>query len=315
MLTGPEDLYAQLKKLLEMIRFSHTIFALPFALMAALMAWAVPVGDGPGVDFNWLHLLGILVCMVGARSASMAFNRLVDRKIDALNPRTAKRHIPSGELSVRAVTMFTIASTLVYILGMLLFLPNWLPLVLSIPVLLVLFGYSYTKRFTPLAHFWLGLALMLAPICAWVAVRGLVVIHDPLDVTPAALLGLAVMFWVAGFDMIYACQDYEYDKEKGLKSIPVMLGISGALRLAAICHAVMIGLLVAMPLMSVVAGPDLDLGIVYWLGIAAVAALLLYEHSLVRPNDLDRVNIAFFNVNAVVSVGLFIVVAVDLLAI
>ena len=308
-------MFDKLKKLLEMIRFSHTIFALPFALLAALMAWVAPVGDAPAIEFNWLHLLGILICMIGARSAAMAFNRLVDRKIDALNPRTAKRHLPAGDLSVGSVTAFTIGSTLVYFLGMLLFLPNWLPLALSVPVLLVLLGYSYTKRFTPLAHFWLGLALMLAPICAWVAVRGLVVIDHPMDVTPAVLLGLAVMFWVAGFDMIYACQDYEYDKEKGLKSIPVMLGVAGALRLAAICHAVMVGLLVAMPLVGAFAGPELNLGIVYWLGIAAVAGLLLYEHSLVRPNDLDRVNVAFFNVNAVVSVGLFIVVAVDLLVV
>ena len=308
-------MFTKLKKLLEMIRFSHTIFALPFALLAALMAWVAPVGEAPAIEFNWLHLLGILICMVGARSAAMAFNRLVDRKIDALNPRTAKRHLPAGELSVASVTAFTIGSTLIYFLGMMLFLPNWLPLALSLPVLLVLFGYSYTKRFTPLAHFWLGLALMLAPICAWVAVRGLVVMQSPADVTPAVILGLAVLFWVAGFDMIYACQDYEYDKEKGLKSIPVMLGVSGALRLAAICHAVMIALLVALPLLSGVLGPNLNLGIVYWLGVAAVAALLIYEHSLVRPNDLDRVNLAFFNVNAVVSVGLFVVVAIDLLAI
>ncbi|WP_202907544.1 UbiA-like polyprenyltransferase [Mariniblastus fucicola] len=310
-----KNLLTQLKKLLEMIRFSHTIFALPFALLAALMAWVAPVGDAPEVKFNWFHLVGILICMIGARSAAMAFNRLVDRKIDALNPRTAKRHLPAGELSVASVTTFTIGSSLIYFLGMMLFLPNWLPLVLSVPVLLVLFGYSYTKRFTPLAHFWLGLALMLAPICAWVAIRGLVVMNNPADVTPAVLIGLAVLFWVAGFDMIYACQDFEYDKQKGLKSIPVMLGVSGALRLAAVCHAVMIGLLVALPLASKLIGPDLQLGVVYWIGVAAVAGLLIYEHSLVRPNDLDRVNLAFFNVNAVVSVGLFVVVAIDLLAI
>lgn len=310
-----DAMFAQIRKLLEMIRFSHTIFALPFALLAALMAWVAPVEGGSSVEFNWIHLVGILICMVGARSAAMAFNRLVDRKIDALNPRTAKRHLPAGELSIGAVVAFTVASSAVYFLGMTLFLPNWLPLVLSVPVLLVLFGYSYTKRFTSLAHFWLGLALMLSPICAWVAVRGLVVIESPADVLPAVLLGLVVLFWVAGFDMIYACQDYEYDKEKGLNSIPVMLGISGALRLAAVCHAVMIGLLILIPVLGRWAGPNLELGMVYWLGIAAVAGLLIYEHFLVRPNDLDRVNIAFFNVNAIVSVGLFIIVAIDLLAI
>lgn len=306
---------AQIKKLLEMIRFSHTIFALPFALLAALMAWVAPVGDGPVVEFNWLHLVGIVICMVGARSAAMAFNRLVDRRIDALNPRTARRHLPAGELSVTAVTMFTFASTLIYFLGMTLFLPNWLPLAISVPVLAVLFGYSYTKRFTSLAHFWLGVALMLAPICAWVAVRGMVVMQEPTDVVPAVLLGLVVLFWVAGFDMIYACQDFDYDTEKGLSSIPVMLGISGALRLAAVCHAIMIGLLVLIPVVGSWLGPDLQLGIVYWIGVAGVAGLLIYEHALVRPNDLDRVNIAFFNVNAIVSVGLFVIVAIDLLAV
>lgn len=308
-------MFTQLKKLLEMIRFSHTIFALPFALLAALMAWVAPVGTGPEVTFDWLHLLGIVVCMVGARSAAMAFNRLVDRRIDALNPRTAGRHLPAGELSVVAVVAFIIISTIVYFFGMTLFLPNWLPLALSVPVLAVLFGYSYTKRFTSLAHFWLGLALMLAPICAWVAVRGLVVMQDPADVVPAVLLGLVVMFWVAGFDMIYACQDFDYDTEKELNSIPVMLGVAGALRLAAICHAIMIGLLLLIPVAGSFAGPDLQLGPVYWIGVAGVAGLLIYEHLLVRPNDLDRVNVAFFNVNAIVSVGLFVIVAIDLLAV
>ncbi len=308
-------MFSQFKKLLEMIRFSHTIFALPFALLAALMAWVVPCGDAPQPDFNWLHLVGILICMVGARSAAMAFNRLVDRDIDAANPRTAKRHLPAGDLSVQSVVWFTVISAALYFGGMLLFLPNWLPLALSVPVLLVLLGYSYTKRFTSLAHFWLGLALMLSPICAWVAVRGLVVMQQPDDVVPAVLLGLAVMFWVAGFDMIYACQDYDYDKEKGLNSVPVMLGISGALKLAAVCHAIMIVALIAIPLVGGWLGPELGLGWVYWLGVLSVAGLLAYEHSLVRPNDLDRVNIAFFNVNAVVSVGLFAVVAIDLLAI
>ena len=194
-----------------MIRFSHTIFALPFALLAAVMAWVAPVTGDAKIEFNWLHLVAIIICMVGARSAAMAFNRLVDRFIDAENPRTAQRHLPAGKLSVKSVWLFTVFSSLMFFLGNALFLPNYLPLVLAVPVLLILFGYSYTKRFTALAHFWLGLALMLAPICAWIAIRGLVVIENPEDLAPAVVLGMAVLFWVAGFDMIYACQDYDYD--------------------------------------------------------------------------------------------------------
>ena len=181
------------------------------------------------------------------------------------------------------------------------------------PVLLILFGYSYTKRFTALAHFWLGLALMLAPICAWIAIRGLVVIENPEDLAPAVVLGLAVLFWVAGFDMIYACQDYQYDVEKKLNSIPVMLGIGGALKLAAVCHAIMLGLLVLLPLLGRWCGPELGLGWVYGLAVLVVAGLLIYEHSLVRADDLQRVNIAFFNVNSVVSIGLFVAGTIDLL--
>ena len=307
-------MFDKIKKLLEMIRFSHTIFALPFALLAAVMAWRAPAEDG-AVGFIWIHLVGILVCMVGARSAAMAFNRLVDRFIDAENPRTAKRHLPAGELSVGSVVAFTVVSSLVFVAGTCFFLPNYLPLVVSIPVLFVLLGYSYTKRFTSLAHFWLGLALMLAPICAWLGVRGLVVIETPLDVMPAVVLGLAVLFWVSGFDMIYACQDFEYDREKKLNSIPVRLGVAGALRLAAICHAVMVALLVLIPLLHNWTGPELGLGWLYWVAVAGTAVLLAYEHSLVRADDLTRVNIAFFNVNAIVSMGLFVAGTLDLVVI
>lgn len=307
-------MYSKFKKLLEMIRFSHTIFALPFALLAAVMAWAAPADQGD-VGFAWIHLVGILVCMVGARSAAMAFNRLVDRAIDGENPRTAKRHLPAGELSVTAVVVFTIISTLVYVGGTCFFLPNYLPLAVSLPVLGVLFGYSYAKRFTSLAHFWLGVALMLAPICVWLAIRGLIVIEQPWDLLPAVALGLAVMFWVAGFDMIYACQDFEYDRKKKLNSIPVRLGINGALRLAAGCHALMVGLLISVPLVERVGGPALGLGWLYWVTVAGVAGLLIYEHALVRPDDLTRVNVAFFNVNAIVSMGLFVAGTLDLLVV
>ena len=304
--------FDHIRKLLEMIRFSHTVFALPFALLAAAMAWAVPT-QVVTVEFRWLHLIGILIAMVGARSAAMAFNRLVDRKIDAGNERTKNRHLPSGQLSVRSVVAFTVVSVLVYLLGTLLFLPNYLPLAVSLPVLFVLLGYSYTKRFTSLAHFWLGVALALAPICAWLAVRGMEVLASPADVAPSVVLGLAVLFWVSGFDMIYACQDFEFDKEAKLKSIPVLLGVQGALRLAAICHAIMIGLLALLPFVSVWAGPTLGLGMFYGIGVGAIACLLIYEHSIVRPNDLSRVNIAFFNVNAIVSIGLLVLASIDLL--
>lgn len=307
--------FQQVKKMLEMIRFSHTIFALPFALLAAIMAWTVAAPDGFDVRFRWIHLAGILVCMVGARSAAMAFNRLMDRKIDAENPRTANRHLPAGELSVGAVTAFTILTSLLFVAGTCFFLPNYLPLAVSLPVLGILLGYTYTKRFTSLAHFWLGLALMLSPICAWLAVRGLVVAANPWDLIPAVGLGLAILFWVAGFDIIYACQDFEYDRNKKLNSIPVRLGIAGALRLAAICHAMMILVLISLPLLSRFAGPPLGLGWIYWITIAGVSLLLIYEHSLVRADDLTRVNVAFFNVNAVISVALLVAGAIDMLVI
>ena len=304
-----------LRKILEMIRFSHTIFALPFALLAAVMAWVAPVPGNFEIGFSWLHLVGILVCMVGARSAAMAFNRLTDRFIDAENPRTKNRHLPAGKLSVSQVVMFTIFSSLIFVAGTCFFLPNYVPLVVSLPVLGVLLGYSYTKRFTSLAHFWLGLALMLAPICTWLAIRGLIVVDNPADLAPAVVLGLAVLFWVSGFDIIYGCQDYEFDRDAELNSIPVRLGISGALRLAAICHALMIAMLALLPVLHFWVGPDLQLGWFYWGTILSVAALLAYEHSLVQPDDLTRVNIAFFNVNAIVSMGLFVATSLDLLVI
>jgi 4-hydroxybenzoate polyprenyltransferase len=303
----------RLKYMLEMIRFSHTLFALPFAMMAAMMAWLTPSLSGEPVPFRWLHLLGILICMVSARSAAMAFNRLADRKFDAENPRTAKRHLPAGLLSVQSVVVFLVASSLLFVNGTLLFLPNWLPLALSLPVLLILLAYSLTKRFTSLAHFWLGFSLALAPIATWIALRGQVVLVDVFDLLPAVLLGAAVMFWVSGFDMIYACQDYAYDKTSALKSIPKWLGIRGALRLAAVCHAVMLLILLALPEVGSWGGPPLALGWIYFVGVGLLAGLLIYEHLLVKPNDLSRVNVAFFHVNTVVSLGLFLVVTVDLL--
>jgi 4-hydroxybenzoate polyprenyltransferase len=308
-----------IRHLLEMIRFSHTLFALPFALLAALMAWTTPL-PAPGRDplsrvaadpppFRWQDLAGILLCMVAARSAAMAFNRLADRRIDAANPRTQSRHLPAGTLSLTSVVLFTAVSSAVFMAATLLFLPNRLPLYLSVPVLLFLLGYSYTKRFTSLAHFWLGAALMLAPVSAWIAIRGGVLLANPGDILPAVILGGAVLFWVAGFDIIYACQDADFDRQAKLKSVPAALGVRGALQLAAGLHAAALALFVLLPL----ACPQVPLGWFYWAGVGVVGALLVYEHALVRPSDLTRVNVAFFNINVVISIGLFVVGAIDLL--
>jgi 4-hydroxybenzoate polyprenyltransferase len=286
---------ARTRDYFELVKFSHTLFALPFAVLGAVLAIYAP-GGHPARLQDWA---GILLCMAAARSAAMAFNRLADRHYDALNPRTAGRHLPSGKLSARAVATFTIVSAAAFIAATFLFLPNRWPIILSIPVLLWLLGYSYTKRFTSLAHFWLGLSLSLAPIAAWIALRG--------DLRwPPVLLAMAVLLWVAGFDIIYACQDVEFDRDHGLRSIPRSLGIRGALRLAAACHALMIVPLVALGLVY-------PLGLIYFLGVAAVAALLVYEHALVRPDDLTRVNVAFFHVNIAISLGLLAVAVLDLL--
>ena len=301
-------MFARIRQILEMIRFSHTVFALPFALLAAVMAWALPYANtNSSPHFGIRPLAGILLCMVTARSAAMAFNRLVDRKIDALNPRTEMRHLAVGSLSVQSVILFTFLCSIGFIASTLLFLPNRWPIILSVPVLLFLFSYSYTKRFTSLAHFWLGAALMLTPICAWIAIRGMHLRDNPTDLLPPAVLGLAVLLWVAGFDILYACQDKEFDVQARLHSIPSRLGIRQALKVAALSHAGMVVVLVVLPL---TVGPAL--GAIYFVAIATVAALLTYEHYLVSPDDLGRVNVAFFNVNAVVSIGLFAVVSLDL---
>jgi 4-hydroxybenzoate polyprenyltransferase len=289
-----------LRHILEMIRFSHTLFALPFALLAAAMAWGLNARSTPPVAFRWFDLAGIVVCMVTARSAAMAFNRLADRRIDALNPRTRLRHLPSGVLSVRAVWAFTIACSLGFVLGTLIFLPNWIPLAASPPVLLFLGAYSYAKRFTLLAHAWLGVALALAPSAAWVVLRAEIA-------WPPLVLSAAVALWVAGFDIIYACQDYAFDVSMQLYSIPARLGVARALHLAAACHFVMLALLAILPWFYPLFGG------LYLTGVAAIGLLLVYEHWLVRPDDLSRVNRAFFHVNAVVSLGLLAIGVAELL--
>ncbi len=274
-----------IRHFLEMIRFSHTVFALPFALLSAVLAWQSP--DSP---FAWGDLLGILLCMVFARSAAMGFNRIVDRRFDAENPRTARRHLPAGLLSVTAAVVFTVLCSLAFFLSTLIFLPNPWPLRLSVPVLLFLLGYSYAKRFTQWCHYWLSAALMLAPVAAWIAIRGTVEL-------PPLILGSVVFFWVGGFDILYACQDAEYYREKGLHSLPARWGIPTALRVAAASHLLTIAGLFALWHFA-------SLGPVFFVGLLFVATLLAYEHWLVRPDDLSRVNSAFFHVNAVISLGL-----------
>ncbi|WP_278471568.1 UbiA-like polyprenyltransferase [Gimesia maris] len=281
---------ARLRLLLELIRFSHTIFALPFALLSAVLAWR-------GQQVRWQELVGILLCMLFARSAAMAFNRLVDREIDAQNPRTQGRHLPAGLISVRTVTMFTILTSLAFIASTLLFLPNRWPLYLSIPVLLFLLGYSYAKRFTIFCHYWLSTALMLSPIAAWIAIRG------SLSLEPL-LLGAVVFFWVGGFDIIYACQDVHFDQETRLSSIPSRWGIRKALRFSMFSHFMTIVCLFSLWYVAA-------LGIPFLIAVLAVAGLLVYEHLLVNPDDLGRVNLAFFHVNAVISIGLFFVGLID----
>jgi 4-hydroxybenzoate polyprenyltransferase len=283
---------------LEMIRFSHTLFALPFAMMSALLAWQSER------EFQFLDLVGILLCMIFARCAAMAFNRLIDRRIDALNPRTAQRHLPTGVLSVRAVSAFALVSGIGFILSTSLFLltdpPNPWPIMLAAPVLIFIFIYSFTKRFTVLSHLWLGASLMLAPVAAWIAIRGMHQLAVPI------ILGIAVLFWVTGFDILYACQDFEFDRRNRLHSIPARVGIPGALRIALVCHILMVIELLVLWYVCP------ELGNLFLCGIALITFLLGYEHSLVRPNDLARVNRAFFHVNGVISIGLLAILVAQL---
>jgi 4-hydroxybenzoate polyprenyltransferase len=284
------------RTLLEMIRFSHTLFALPFALLSAALAWKQKD------EFSLMELIGILACMVFARSAAMAFNRLTDQEFDSLNPRTARRHLPAGQLSRASVWIFTLACSAGFIGSTFIFLfrDNPWPAIFSIPLLAFILVYSYCKRFTSLSHFWLGASLMLAPIAAWIAICGLSSLATPL------LLGLAVLFWVAGFDILYACQDVEFDQQARLFSIPSRLGIRASLRVALFCHISMLAFLVALWVVSPF------LGWIYLTGVVLVGALLGYEHWLVRPDDLTRVNQAFFQVNGVISVGLLAIVLLQL---
>jgi 4-hydroxybenzoate polyprenyltransferase len=263
-----------------MIKFSHTLFALPFALYSAFLA----AGGWPAPG----TLVKILLAMVGARSAAMAHNRLADRRIDAANPRTASRALPSGALSLGFARAFLVAAIVLFVAAAASL--NRLAFLLSPIALALLLLYSYTKRFTALSHLVLGLCLALAPVGAWIAVRGSV------GLLPI-LLGLAVLFWTAGFDVIYSLQDEQFDRRAGLRSIPVRLGAARALVVSAILHAAMVVLLVAIWRLS-------GGGAILLAGIAATLVALVYQHTIVRPGDLSRLNAAFFTANGFVSVTL-----------
>jgi len=303
----------QLKHYLELIRFSHTVFALPFALLATVWALLVPgfvIGNETAemsIPVRWQALVGIVLCMVTARSFAMAMNRLLDQKWDGQNPRTANRHLPAKILSSSSVTGFSIACGLAFIVSCLLFLPNVLPIALSLPVLAFLALYSLAKRFTYLVHFWLGVALMLAPICAWIALRGEWVLARPSDILPAVFLGSVVLFWVAGFDMIYACQDAEFDRKAKLFSIPALFGVRGALRIAAACHAIMWLIALSMTFLL----PELSLGWAFRGMLGIIAVLLVIEHRVVSEHSLAKIQLAFFQLNSIISVLFLVVGSVD----
>jgi 4-hydroxybenzoate polyprenyltransferase len=282
-------LLTNIKTTLEMIKWEHSIFALPFALCAAMLAAG---GMPTAAKLGW-----IVLCMVSARSAAMAFNRIADARIDAANPRTAMRAIPAGVLSQKFAAIFVLVSCVLFVLGAANL--NRTTLYLSPVALAVVLLYSYTKRFTRWSHLVLGFALGIAPAAAWIAVRG------SLDAR-ILLLTAAVTFWVGGFDVLYACQDIEFDREHSLNSIPQAMGVPRALMVARALHLLMLGLLVALLI-------AFGLGKLAMVGVGVVALLLAYEHSLVASDDLSKLNAAFFTMNGVIAVVFFVFVAADLL--
>lgn len=280
--THAGGLAGKVRTTLEMIKFEHSVFALPFALTGALLA----AGGWP----TWRQILWIVVAMVAARSAAMTFNRIADVRIDALNPRTSQRALPAGKLSLAFAAGFTAIACLVFVFAAAQL--NRLAFELSPVALVVLLGYSYTKRFTWMSHFALGVCLGLSPIAAWIALRG--------DVTTGiVLLGVAVTLWVAGFDMIYACQDVDFDRKQGLASFPGRYGIRAALNGSTLLHILMLALLAVVVRIE-------GLGWLAVVGVILVAILLAYEHRLVKPSDLSRLNAAFFNINGYISVLFFL---------
>jgi 4-hydroxybenzoate polyprenyltransferase len=282
---------AQVSKFGRMIKFEHTLFALPFALAAAAIA-------ARGHGLSLARLGGIVVAMAGARTAAMGFNRIVDRHIDAQNPRTAKREIPAGAISLRAAWALTLVATGVFVAAAAALGP--LCLALSPIALFFLYGYSFTKRFTALCHLFLGLAIASGPAGAWIAVRG------DFGWVPGLLM-IAVGAWIAGFDILYALADRDFDRQAGLHSVPALFGVGGSLVLSALLHLVTAGALLALASVA-------HLGAPYLVGVAVVIALLAYEHAIVRPSDLSRLDVAFFNLNGYVSVAFFVATLVDTLA-
>jgi 4-hydroxybenzoate polyprenyltransferase len=272
----------KLKTTFEMIKFEHTLFALPFAFLGAVMA-------AEGLP-TWWQILWISLAMVGARSAAMTFNRIVDRDFDAANPRTANRELPSGQLSVRFAWVFFLASVVLFLVAA--YSLNWLTFALSPIALASVLGYSYAKRFTSFSHLLLGWALAISPTGAWIAVRGAIDSEVPL------LISLFVLMWTSGFDIMYACQDHDFDRKAGLRSIPARFGVARSLWMARLFH---IQAWVVLLILYIVSG----LGVVALVGVGLVALLLVYQHTLVKPNDLSRMNAAFFTTNAFVSIILF----------
>ncbi len=274
---------------LRMIKFSHSVFALPFAFTGALLA----AGGIP----PWQQILWIVVAMAGARSGAMGANRLVDRHIDAANPRTAMREIPAGKIQARDAAIFTVLS-----FGLMVFAAaqlNTLCLLLSPLAVGILILYSFTKRFTWLAHFVLGIAISCAPLGAWLAVTG----AFSWSIVPVCL---AVVFWLAGFDVLYALQDIDFDRRSGLYSIPQRFGITKSIYLSRLCHSITFALLVY-------SGIHFEMNDAYWVGMLVTAILLIYEHSLVKPDDLSKLNVAFFNMNGYISVTIFVFTFLDIL--
>jgi 4-hydroxybenzoate polyprenyltransferase len=289
----PAMLVKKIRSYASLVRFSHTVFALPFALASLVLAW-------PNHPITLRTVLWILVAMIGARTAAMGFNRLADRKFDALNPRTQGWELPKGTVKTWEAWLLTIVASILFIFSA--YQLNWTCFVLSPVALAIVFFYSLTKRFTWASHLFLGVALSLAPIGAWLAVTG-----SPLDLQELVIpvcLGFAVVFWLAGFDIIYSLQDREFDRAQGLHSIPVRFGVAGALRLSSFFHLCTI---VFLSLVGVAA----HLGVIYWIGCLAVSVILLWEHRIVRPDDLSRINRAFFDFNAYVSIGYFLMTLGD----
>ena len=279
----------KLKIILEMIKFEHTVFALPFAIMSAFIA---EEGLPPLTKLGW-----ILVAMIGARSCAMAFNRLADAEIDSQNPRTATRAIPAGLITKGAVWFFTLVSAGLLVCAA--WRLNPLAFALSPVALAVIMGYSFTKRFTALSHLWLGLALSISPVGAWIAIKG------QFDWTPI-ILCCVVLLWTAGFDIIYACQDVNFDRKHGLHSIPARIGIRWALWVSSALHVIAVLLLFGIPLLT-------ELGLFYYIGVGIVVLIFIYEHAIVKPDDLSRVNLAFFTLNGMISLVLMALSIADIL--